>query len=71
VHITFLVTRKVGTLSPGQEPEEEANTIKGIRMVPIGELQECGFADTFCRLAHEGFPDRRGAYRGNITNIGL
>jgi ADP-ribose pyrophosphatase YjhB (NUDIX family) len=70
VHITFAVRRLGGSLSVGGEPEEWANPIRTVRMVPIGSLAEYGLDRRFCVLAENGFPDA-GSYRGLIGNIGL
>lgn len=70
VHMTFLIKRVGGNVTKGHEPESKANKIKSVKMVPLCELQNYGFALTFCELAKANFPDR-GTYKGNVSNIGL
>ena len=70
VHITFAVKRVGGRLQTGVEPEDWANPIKSVRMVPLSELHAYGFSERFCELARSGFPDG-GTYQGTVSNIGL
>jgi len=70
VHITFLVSKKGGKLGTGDGPEFAKGKIKSVKMVPVCDLSEHGFSTTYCNLVESGFPDR-GAYKGNIANIGL
>jgi ADP-ribose pyrophosphatase YjhB (NUDIX family) len=70
VHITFVVRRVGGEPRVGLESEASANQIKGVRMVPIGALDEYGFSRRFCELVAAGFP-ASGTYRGDVRNIGL
>lgn len=70
VHVTFLMRSTGGAMQLGIEPEEWANPITDIKMVPLFSLQEYGFDQRFEELATAGFPNA-GCYMGPITNIGL
>jgi ADP-ribose pyrophosphatase YjhB (NUDIX family) len=70
VHITFKLKKVGGMLELGYEPEDFANPITGIEMVPINELDRYGFSEKFIYLLKNGFPSN-GNYMGLIKNIGL
>ncbi len=70
VHITFLLRKTGGVLKLGSEPEETANPITGIKMVPIMELEQYGFSKQFSELVKSGFPES-GDYKKAVRNIGL
>ena len=70
VHMTFLISRIGGDIQKGEEPEPGANVIRDIQWVRLDELEDYGFSPRFARLARSGFPDR-GAYKGDVENIGL
>ena len=70
VHLTFLIEQVGGTLRIGHEPENDANPIKNVKMVPLNTLTNFGFSTIFQDLALSGFKDR-GTYKGSIKNIGL
>jgi ADP-ribose pyrophosphatase YjhB (NUDIX family) len=65
VVISLLVSKKGGKLGTGDGPEFATGKIKSVKMVPLGQLQNCGFSPTYCNLVKSGFPDR-GSYKGNI-----
>ena len=70
VHLTFLIEQVGGTLRIGHEPENDANPIKNVKMVPLNTLTNFWFSTIFQDLALSGFNDR-GTYKGSIKNIGL
>jgi ADP-ribose pyrophosphatase YjhB (NUDIX family) len=70
VHLTFRVSRVGGTLQLGYEPEQDANPIKSVKMMPLADLQHYGFTTTFQELALKNFPSQ-GSYQGAVMNIGL
>jgi ADP-ribose pyrophosphatase YjhB (NUDIX family) len=70
VHITFLVQRTGGKLQVGYEPENDANPIRSVKMVPIPELEQYGFSRRFQQFALENFPCQ-GSYQGDVATIGL
>ena len=70
VHITFQIEQVGGTLRIGHEPENEANPIQDVKMVPLSTLTKFGFSAIFQELALSGFKDR-GKYKGAVENIGL
>jgi ADP-ribose pyrophosphatase YjhB (NUDIX family) len=70
VHLTFRVSRVGGTLQLGHEPEQDANPIKSVKMVPLADLSQYGFTAAFQELALKNFP-QKGSYQGAIMNIGL
>ena len=70
VHMTFLIKKMGGKLGTGDGAEFTTGKIKSVKMIPLYELENYGFASTFCDLARSNFPDR-GTYKGNISNIGL
>jgi ADP-ribose pyrophosphatase YjhB (NUDIX family) len=73
VHMTFLVERTVDTpieFTWNHTDHCSSNTsgrIREIRMVPIDELTEYGFASTFTRLVKANFPER--GYKGNFEQF--
>ena len=69
LHVTFIVVRTGGELTlPTNEFDE--NPIRDVRFVPLAELTDYGFSDTFAHLAQQGFPGVSG-YMGDKKNIGL
>ena len=70
VHITLSASKKGGLLGTGHGSEFAVGKIKSVKWVPFGELESHGFTKTFCDIVKSGFPDK-GAYKGNVTNIGL
>jgi len=70
VHITLSARKKGGVLGMGQGSEFAVGKIKSVKWVPFAELESRGFSKTFYNLVKSGFPDK-GAYKGNISNIGL
>ena len=68
VHITFLVRRISGTMQMGYEPEDGANPITGIEMVPIRSLTRYGFVLKFLEFVINNFPGS-GNYIGDVKNI--
>jgi len=69
VHITFLIKRLGGTLGNTTEGLD-TQIIRGVEMVPIADLEEYGFSNTFKQLVLDGFP-RSGSYMGPKSAIGL
>jgi mutator protein MutT len=69
VHITFLLEKTGGAIRLPSN-EFDSNPIQDVRMVPVGELAEYGFTETFRELVQNGFPEA-GSYRGLKSNIGL
>jgi ADP-ribose pyrophosphatase YjhB (NUDIX family) len=67
VIISFKVSKKGGILGNGDGAEFTTGKIKGVRMVPFDELEDCGFSAEYCNLVKEDFP-KRGSYRGNILD---
>jgi len=70
VHLTFQIAQVGGTLRIGHEPENNANPIKDVKIIPLSTLTKFGFSAIFQELALSGFKDR-GEYKGSIVNIGL
>lgn len=69
VHITFLLRRKGGEITlPTNEFDE--NPIHDVCFVPISQLTEYGFSETFMKLVQNDFPNS-GNYVGDKRNIGL
>lgn len=66
VHITFLVSRKEGTLGSGKGTEFARGKIKQVKMVPLDELKTYGFSDAFCEKVRDNFQDR-GTYLKGLT----
>lgn len=69
LHITFLVSRTDGELTLPTN-EYDANPIHDVRFVPIDELTDYGFSESFIQLIKQDFPNR-GSYAGDKKNIGL
>jgi ADP-ribose pyrophosphatase YjhB (NUDIX family) len=73
VHMTFLVERAVDTpleLTWNHIDDCSSSTtgrLREIRMVPIDELTEYGFASTFINLVKANFPER--GYKGNFEKL--
>ena len=67
VHITFLVSRKGGTLGSGKGTEFERGKIKRVMMVPLDELKTHGYSDAFCEKVRNGFQDKGNYLRGSPT----
>lgn len=70
IHIIFQVQRTGGELRVGYEPENDANPIRNVKMVPISKLEQYGFSRRFQQFALENFP-HRGSYQGDVATIGL
>lgn len=69
LHITFLSKRTGGEITlPTNEFDE--NPIHDVRFVPINELAQYGFSETFIELIKNDFPNA-GNYMGDKSNIGL
>ncbi|PHE95977.1 DNA mismatch repair protein MutT [Bacillus wiedmannii] len=69
LHITFLLERIEGEITlPSNEFDH--NPIQDVQMVPIKDLSQYGFSETFLTLISEGFA-RAGSYQGLKQNIGL
>ena len=69
VHLTFEATRTggaVGDVLAGAD----TSPIRGVEFVPLNDLPEHGFTETFRDLALAGFPGA-GSYQGPKTTIGL
>lgn len=64
VIISFLVSRKSGTLGTGHGTEFSQGKINSVKMVPISQLSDLGFSASYCALAQAGFPER-GTYKGD------
>ncbi|MEK4933923.1 MULTISPECIES: NUDIX hydrolase [Bacillus] len=69
LHITFLLEKVEGEIIlPSNEFDN--NPIHDVQMVPIIELSQYGFSETFIKLVNEGFANA-GSYQGLKRNIGL
>ena len=69
LHITFLLEIVGGGLRlPSNEFDQ--NPINDVVFVPITELTEYGFSETFEQLVQDGFPEA-GSYKGLKSMIGL
>lgn len=68
-HITFEVRRVGGTVGDVTEGAD-TRPIRGVRFVPLDQLGEHGFSETFTKLCREGFPGA-GSYMGEKSSIGL
>ncbi|MDO8688026.1 MAG: NUDIX hydrolase [Dehalococcoidales bacterium] len=66
VHVTFLVSRKGGSLGSGRGKEFATGKIKQVKMVPLDELKTYGFSDNFCEKVKANFQDR-GTYLKGLT----
>lgn len=69
LHVTFALVRTGGVVTLPTN-EHDANPIRDVRFVPIGELTAFGFSERFRNLAEQGFPGQ-GSYMGDKRNIGL
>ncbi|MCU5586491.1 NUDIX hydrolase [Bacillus cereus] len=69
LHITFLLEKIEGEITlPSNEFDH--NPIHDVQMVPIKDLSQYGFSETFITLISEGFASA-GSYQGLKQNIGL
>ena len=69
LHITFLLEKIEGKITlPSNEFDH--NPIHDVQMVPIKDLSQYGFSETFITLISEGFASA-GSYQGLKQNIGL
>lgn len=69
LHITFLLEKLTGEIMlPSNEFDH--NPIHDVQMVPIKDLSQYGFSETFITLISEGFASA-GSYQGLKQNIGL
>ncbi|MEV5111001.1 NUDIX hydrolase [Bacillus sp. LBA3-1-1.1] len=69
LHITFLLERIEGEITlPSNEFDH--NPIQDVQMVPIKDLSQYGFSQTFITLISDGFANA-GSYQGVKQNIGL
>lgn len=69
LHITFLLEKVSGEMRlPSNEFDH--NPIHDVKMVPITELSDYHFSETFIELIEKGFPNA-GTYQGLKRNIGL
>ncbi len=66
IHLTFEVRRAGGAVAAGAD----TNPIRGVRFVPIAELDRYGFSERFQSLAELGWPGA-GSYMGVKAAIGL
>ncbi|MED3023089.1 MULTISPECIES: NUDIX hydrolase [Bacillus cereus group] len=69
LHITFLLERIEGEITLSSN-EFDHNPIQDVQMVPIKDLSQYGFSETFITLISEGFASA-GSYQGLKQNIGL
>jgi hypothetical protein len=70
VHITPSASKKGGVLGTKHGLEFTVGKIKSVKWVPFGELESHGVTKTFYALVESDFSDK-GAYRRDISNIGL
>ena len=69
LHITFLLERIEGEITlPSNEFDH--NPIHDVQMIPIKDLSQYDFSETFISLISEGFVNA-GSYQGLKRNIGL
>ncbi|MCP1321008.1 DNA mismatch repair protein MutT [Bacillus thuringiensis] len=69
LHITFLLEKLTGEIMlPSNEFDH--NPIHDVQKVPIKDLSQYGFSETFITLISEGFASA-GSYQGLKQNIGL
>ena len=69
LHITFLLEKLTGEIMlPSNEFDH--NPIHDVQMVPIKDLSQYVFSETFITLISEGFASA-GSYQGLKQNIGL
>ncbi|MFK4414390.1 MULTISPECIES: NUDIX hydrolase [Bacillus] len=69
LHITFLLERIEGEITLPSN-EFDYNPIQDVQMVPIKDLSQYGFSETFITLISEGFASAW-SYQGLKQNIGL
>ncbi len=69
LHITFEASVSGGTLGDSIEGLD-VNDIRGMEFVPIAELTQKGFSETFQALVEQDFPNA-GSYMGPKSAIGL
>ncbi|HDX9652034.1 TPA: NUDIX hydrolase [Bacillus wiedmannii] len=69
LHITFLLERVEGEITLPSN-EFDYNPIQDVQMVPIKDLSQYGFSETFITLISEGFASAW-SYQGLKQNIGL
>ncbi|MDI6507767.1 NUDIX hydrolase [Bacillus wiedmannii] len=69
LHITFLLERIEGEITLPSN-EFDYNPIQDVQMVPIKDLSQYGFTETFITLISEGFASAW-SYQGLKQNIGL
>lgn len=69
LHITFLLEKIEGEITLPSN-EFDRNPIHDVQMVPIKDLSQYGFSETFITLISEGFASA-GSYQGLKQNIGL
>jgi ADP-ribose pyrophosphatase YjhB (NUDIX family) len=69
VHMTFEVVAQGGVLGEALKGTD-TQPIRGMRFVPLTDLQSVGFSTRFQELAEGGFPEA-GSYMGLKRNIGL
>ncbi|WP_209972405.1 NUDIX hydrolase [Paenibacillus eucommiae] len=69
VHITFLLEKVSGEIRMPTN-EYETTQIYDVKMVPIQDLIDYGFSETFIKIVESGFQDA-GSYQGHKRNIGL
>ncbi|MDG2738627.1 hypothetical protein P7M79_26045, partial [Vibrio parahaemolyticus] len=69
LHITFLLERIEGEITLPSN-EFDYNPIYDVQMIPIKDLSQYGFSETFISLISKGFLNA-GSYQGLKRNIGL
>ena len=65
VDITFLVEKVGGELLTNSFINRDKEVIRAIRMVPIDQIPDFGFSQTFYQLVKDNFPER-GSYKGDF-----
>ena len=66
VDMTFLVEKTGGELLPRSFERSSNEVIKEIKMVPIDEIPDYGFSQTFYQLVKGNFPGK-GNYQGDFN----
>ncbi len=69
LHISFLLKRVAGKIELPTN-EFESNPIYDVEFIPISDLLDYGFSESFLKLAENKFSDA-GIYAGDKINIGL
>ncbi len=69
LHISFLLKRKKGEIQLPSN-EFESNPIFDVIFVPVSDMNNYGFSDSFVELIKNDFPNS-GSYVGDKMNIGL